>query len=131
MCIFCKIINKEIPSNIIYEDEHTIAFLDIEANSYGHTLVIPKKHIVNTLDCDATTFSHVMNSLHKIVHHYKDVLNIESVNIINNSGEFAHQTVYHLHYHIIPRYNEEETRRLDEIKLNFQDVLSKLKLNNK
>ncbi len=125
MCIFCKIINKEIPSNIIYEDEFTIAFLDIQAESYGHTLVIPKAHVVNMLDCNNETFLHVMNTMHKIVHHYKEVLHLESVNIVNNSGEYAHQTVYHLHYHIIPRFKDDS---LDSNKLEFSEILNKLKL---
>ncbi len=125
MCIFCKIINKEIPSNVIYEDEYTLAFLDISADSYGHTLVIPKKHVVNMLDCDKELFSYVTNTLHKVVHHYKEVLNIESVNILNNSGVDAHQTVYHLHYHIIPRYKDSS---LDNNKLDFKDIVDKLKI---
>lgn len=128
MCIFCKIINKEIPSNIIYEDDYTIAFLDIEATSYGHTLVIPKKHVVNMLDIDNETYLKVMDTLYKVVSHYRNVLNIDSVNILNNSGEFAHQTVYHLHYHIIPRYNSDDTTKLDLIKSDFSSILNKLKI---
>lgn len=121
MCIFCKIINKEIPCYKIYEDEYTLAFLDIEPTSYGHTLVIPKKHVVNMLDCDNETFKHVTNTLHKVIQHYKDVLNIEGVNILNNSGELAGQTVYHLHYHIIPK-------GIDKDKLNFEEIYNTMKI---
>lgn len=125
MCIFCKIANKEISSNIIYEDDYTIAFLDIEANTYAHTLVVPKNHVKNLLDCDYDTYLKVMNTVYKVVAHYKNVLNIESVNIINNSGGDASQTVFHLHYHIIPRYSDNS---LEEFKLNFSDIINKLKM---
>lgn len=125
MCIFCKIANKEISSNIIYEDDYTIAFLDIEANTYAHALVVPKNHVKNLLDCDYDTYLKVMNTVYKVVEHYKNVLNIESVNIINNSGEDASQTVFHLHYHIIPKYSDNS---LEEFKLNFSDIINKLKM---
>ena len=69
-CIFCKIINKEIPSYKIYEDEYTYAFLDIAKDVDGHTLVIPKKHVTNVLDCDEVTLSHVMNTVKKLCNHY-------------------------------------------------------------
>ncbi len=126
MCIFCKIVEKVIPSNIIYEDEYTIAFLDIEANSYAHTLVIPKKHVVNLLETDYDIYLKVMDTVYKVVQHYKKVLNLESVNIVNNSGVDAKQTVFHLHYHIIPRYSDDS---LDSIKLDFNDIINKLKMN--
>jgi histidine triad (HIT) family protein len=102
-CIFCKIIKGEIPSYKIYEDEYTYAFLDIAKDVDGHTLVIPKKHVVNVLDCDADTLNHVMNTVKKICNHYVNDLGYEGCNIFNASGEAAQQTVMHLHFHIIPR----------------------------
>ena len=102
-CIFCKIINKEIPSYKIYEDEYTYAFLDIAKDVDGHTLVIPKKHAVNVLDCDNETLAHVMNTVKKIANHYVNDCGFEGVNILNASGISAQQSVMHLHFHIIPR----------------------------
>ena len=100
MCLFCKIINKEIPSYKIYEDEYTYAFLDIAKDIDGHTLVIPKKHVTNVLDCDNQTLSHVMESVKKVANHYVE-LGYDGVNIMNASGEAAEQSVFHLHFHIL------------------------------
>ena len=106
-CIFCKIINKEIPSYKIYEDEYTYAFLDIAKDVDGHTLVIPKKHVVNVLDCDVETLNHVMNTIKKICNHYVTNCGYEGCNIINASGKEAQQSVFHLHFHIIPRKKDD------------------------
>ena len=102
-CIFCKIIKGEIPSYKIYEDEYTYAFLDIAKDVDGHTLVVPKKHVVNVLDCDEKTLAHVMSTVKKICNYYVDVLGYEGCNILNASGVAAQQSVMHLHFHIIPR----------------------------
>jgi histidine triad (HIT) family protein len=102
-CIFCKIINKEIPSFKIYEDEFTYAFLDIASDVDGHTLVIPKKHCCNILDCDEETLNHLMNTVKLISNHYVNNCGFTGVNLLNASGEAAQQTVFHFHVHIIPR----------------------------
>lgn len=109
MCIFCKIINGELPSFKIYEDEYTLAFLDISMDLDGHTLVIPKKHVTNVLDCDKETLTHVMNTVKLVSNHYVDNCGYDGVNILNASGEGAQQSVFHLHFHILPRrFNDEE-----------------------
>ena len=102
-CIFCKILAGEIPSYKIYEDDKTYAFLDIACDSFGHTLVIPKKHCTNVLDCDADDFKAVMAAVQKISRHYVDDCGFTGVNILNASGASAQQSVFHLHMHIIPR----------------------------
>ena len=107
MCIFCKIIKGEIPSYKIYEDEYTYAFLDIAKDVDGHTLVIPKKHVENILDCDNETLYHVMDSVKKIANHYVDNCGYNGVNIVNANDASAQQTVFHLHFHLIPRKNED------------------------
>ena len=106
-CIFCKIIKGDIPSYKIYEDEYTYAFLDIAKDVDGHTLVIPKKHVVNILDCDETTLSHLANAVKKICNHYVDNCGFDGCNILNASGESAQQTVMHFHIHIIPRKKDD------------------------
>ena len=103
MCIFCKIIKGEIPSYKIYEDEYTYAFLDIANDVDGHTLVIPKKHVKNILDCDNETLMHVMNTVKKICNHYVDNCGYQGCNIINANELAGQQSVFHLHIHIIPR----------------------------
>ena len=108
-CIFCKIIKGDIPSYKIYEDEYTFAFLDIAKDVDGHTLVIPRKHVVNVLDCDEETLNHVMNTVKKICNHYVDNCGYEGCNILNATGIAAQQSVMHLHFHIIPRKHNDGT----------------------
>lgn len=107
-CIFCKIVKGEAPSYKIYEDEYTYAFLDISKDCYGHTLVIPKKHCQDVLTCDDETLNHVINTVKKVANHYVNNCGFKGVNIINASGEEAQQTVFHLHFHILPRTSKEE-----------------------
>ncbi len=102
-CIFCKIVSGEIPSCKIYEDDNVYAFLDISCDVYGHTLVIPKKHAVNVLDADENTLCSVISAVGKISRHYTENLGFDGVDILNASGEAAQQSVFHLHFHIIPR----------------------------
>ena len=102
-CIFCKIIKGEIPSYKIYENDKVYAFLDIARDSVGHTLVIPKKHCTNVLDCDKAYLDAVIEATQKIAKHYVDDCGFTGVNILNASGESAQQSVFHLHFHIVPR----------------------------
>lgn len=102
MCVFCKIIKGEIPSYKIYENDKVYAFLDIAKDVDGHTLVIPKKHVTNVLDCDVETLNAVMEGVKVVTDHYIS-LGYDGVNIMNASGEAAEQSVFHLHFHIIPR----------------------------
>lgn len=106
-CIFCKIIKGDIPSYKIYEDEYTYAFLDIANDVEGHTLVVPKKHVTNILDCDEETLAHLMNAVKKICNHYVDDLRYDGCNLLNASGQAAQQSVFHFHIHIIPRKNND------------------------
>ena len=101
MCLFCDIIKGDIPSHKIYEDEHTYAFLDISDDCVGHTLVVPKKHYENMLDVDSDTVNNVMATVTKLARHYVDNCGYTGVNILNNSGVDALQSVMHLHIHIL------------------------------
>ena len=106
-CIFCKIIKGDIPSFKIYEDEYTYVFLDIAKDVDGHTLVVPKKHVTNVIDCDEQTLIHVSKTIKKISNYYVEKCGYDGVNILNASGSAAQQTVNHLHFHIIPRKNND------------------------
>ncbi len=130
-CIFCKIIRGEIPSYKIYEDDMTYAFLDIANDSYGHTLVIPKKHCVNVLDCDKNYLAAVMNTVRKISRHYVEDCGFDGVNVLNASGESAQQSVFHLHFHIIPRKKEDGIDiwpLKDKKQLNLAAICDELKI---
>lgn len=102
-CIFCKIVSGEIPSMKVYEDEHTLVFMDIAKDVDGHMLAMPKKHVNNILDCDEGTLHHLMDMVKIVSKHCVDNCNYEGVNLLNASGESADQSVPHFHIHIIPR----------------------------
>lgn len=102
--VFQKIIDREIPADIVYEDENTVAFLDIAPVAPGHTLVIPKKHFVNIFDIDEETLIAVIRTVRKVAPAICDAVGAEGVHINSNHGEAARQVVPHLHFHIIPRH---------------------------
>lgn len=102
-CLFCKIINGEIPSYKIYEDEYTYSFLDIAKDVDGHMLVIPKKHCIDLLECEPEEVKHVMETVQKISRHLIDDCGYDGVNLLNCTRESAGQSVFHFHMHIIPR----------------------------
>ena len=106
-CIFCKIIKGDIPSYKLYEDEYTYAFMDIANDIDGHILVIPKKHVTNVLDCDNATLHHVVDTVKLISNLLVEKCGYDGVNVLNASGECAGQTVFHLHFHIIPKKNND------------------------
>lgn len=112
-CIFCKIVSKEIPSKIVYEDDTVIAILDISQATKGHTLVIPKVHSDNLLETDSETFIHLMNVSKMLSGRIKEKLRATGINILVNTGESAGQSVMHTHVHLIPRYDN------DDLKIEF------------
>lgn len=101
-CIFCKIANGEIPSHKIYEDEHSLAFLDITPANNGHTLVVPKKHFTNIFEIDDETLSEIMKTVKKVATALGKYS--EGVNVLQNNNSAAGQVVNHFHFHIIPRF---------------------------
>ncbi len=102
-CVFCDIIEGRVPCYKIAENDQAIAFLDIANDAYGHTLVIPKHHYVNILDCDENYLCGVQKLVKKVAEHYVEDCGFDGVDVFNASGECAGQTVFHLHYHIFPR----------------------------
>ncbi len=108
MCIFCKIINHEIPSSIVYEDDKSIAILDISQQTKGHTLIIPKKHVENIFELDEDLSKHLFLVTVKVTKLLKEKLHFSNVNILNNNGALAGQSVNHFHIHIIPQYENEQ-----------------------
>lgn len=115
-CIFCKIINGEIPSYKIYEDEYVLAFLDLSQTTKGHTLIIPKQHVNHIFDMDDQTASHLFANVPKISRALQQTFSeMVGINIVNNNGEAAGQTVFHSHIHLIPRYDD------DDFNIQFND----------
>lgn len=116
--IFEKILDKEIPSYKIYEDEFVYAFLDVFPIAKGHTLVIPKKHSRNILDCEPETAANIGRILPKIANAVKESFDADGINIFQNNEEYAGQTVFHLHFHIVPRY-ENTTENFDNLEVKW------------
>lgn len=122
MCIFCKIIQGEIPNYTVYEDDKVLAFLDIAQVTKGHTLVIPKTHYENFLVCDDEILSHLMKVTQNLAKHIVEKTQAKGVNILSNVNEQAGQTVPHFHVHIIPRYDEHDACIIDFKQSEPQDL---------
>ena len=107
-CIFCKIIKGDIPSKKVYEDENVLAIMDVSPKVNGHTLVIPKKHVVDVMEMTDEDFSAVNNVAKKLIDRYMNKLNAKGITCGINYGES--QAVKHFHMHILPNYllGEEE-----------------------
>lgn len=106
--VFCKIIDGEIPSYKIYEDQHVLAFLDISQVTKGHILVISKEHYENFLATPQDIMHKVMDVAQRIGQVQVRLMGAKGVNILTNCYEAAGQTVMHFHVHVIPRYDEED-----------------------
>jgi len=107
-CIFCKIIADEIPRHVVYEDEHVLAFLDISQTTEGHTLIVPKIHRVDVFEMDEGLMAQVFSVVPKIAHALKKTFGCSGINVVNNNGKSASQTVFHYHVHLIPRYRSDQ-----------------------
>lgn len=103
-CIFCKIANGGIPSATVYENEDFRVIFDIAPASKGHTLIIPKQHYDDIFDMDAQTGGRLFSLATAVAKSLKKELNCEGMNIVQNNGLIAGQTVFHFHLHLIPRY---------------------------
>ena len=118
MDIFCKIINNEIPSYTLYEDELVKVSLDVNPNHNGHTLIVPKQHYENLFDIDEEVLNHILKVSKKIASLLKERLNYDGITLSQNN--MYGQEVKHYHLHLIPKYKEEE-------KLSIEEVYKKIK----
>lgn len=113
-CIFCKIINGDIPCYKLYEDNKVISFLDVGPKANGHALVIPKEHTLDITTIDNDTLLHIYETAKKIANLLEEKLDIKGYTLIQNNGK--PQEVKHYHLHIIPVYdNEEELISVEEV----------------
>lgn len=113
--IFSKIISGEIPSMKVFESGSALAFLDISPVCKGHTLVIPKKEVKNIFELDESEYLGLMEGIKETALILKDKLGADGINIFSSSGEAAGQTVMHLHFHLLPRFDG------DGLKTNIHD----------
>lgn len=123
-CLFCKIINKEIPNYTVYEDEHVLAFLDIFPHAVGHTVVIPKMHAENLLELPEAEIAPLYVAVQKVQAKLQAALMPEGFTVGWNHGEAAGQAVPHLHVHILPRWQADGGGSMHSVlpKLNNPDV---------
>jgi len=129
-CIFCDIAKGDAKSWKVYENERVFAFLDIHPVNEYHTLVIPKKHYVNIFDIPESELVAVMQVVKELVDLYNKKLGIKNVQIINSSGKEAQQDVFHIHFHIVPRYKQDgqnvKWTTYAEWTARFNELLEKL-----
>lgn len=109
-CIFCKIANGEIPSATLYEDNDFRVILDVNPASKGHTLILPKKHADNLYDLPDETASKALVLAKNMASKIEKALECDGLNLVQNNGETAGQTVFHFHMHIIPRYKNDSVK---------------------
>jgi histidine triad (HIT) family protein len=109
-CIFCKIVAGELPATIVDEDEHTIAFMDINPATRGHALVIPRVHTPDLLSIESGQLSAVTGAAQRLAINAKERLKADGINVLNSCGAAAWQTVFHFHLHVIPRYDDDPLR---------------------
>ena len=113
-CIFCKLANGVFPTNSIYEDEDFNVILDASPATKGHALILPKEHYANIYEMDEELLGKAAKLAKKIITHEKEVLGCDGYNIVQNNGEVAGQTVFHFHMHLIPRYGNDENKKIIE-----------------
>jgi histidine triad (HIT) family protein len=109
-CIFCKIIAGEIPSAAIYEDEDFKVIMDIFPAAKGHVIILPKKHCADLYELDEDVAAKALAVAKKMAKAMKAELNCDGINLLQNNGEAAGQTIFHFHIHLIPRYNGDSVK---------------------
>ena len=109
-CIFCKIVAGEIPAERVDEDEHTIAFMDLNPWTRGHALVIPRQHSSNLYEIGEADLARTAAASKRLALRMKERLGCDGVNLINSCEPAAWQTVFHFHVHVIPRYDDDPLR---------------------
>jgi histidine triad (HIT) family protein len=126
-CIFCKIANGQIPSKTLYEDEDFRVILDLGPATEGHALILPKEHAANLFELSEEQASKALLVAQKIAVRMKNALGCDGLNLVQNNGEAAGQTVKHFHMHIIPRYQTEPAILTWEPKAFSNEELDELK----
>jgi histidine triad (HIT) family protein len=125
-CIFCKIVKHEIPSSIVYETDTIMVFLDIRPLSLGHTLVIPKEHYVDLFDIPNQLLCDIHNATKLVSAAVKEATDADGISIIQQNGKAAGQDIFHLHVHIVPRYEGEKLPPFSELKMVEREKLEEM-----
>jgi histidine triad (HIT) family protein len=125
-CKFCRIVNKKASASLVYEDDKALAFMDIHPMSEGHTLVIPKRHYETIYNIPDEEIAHLFKVVKRIANAVKKAVNAEGISIFQQNERAARQDVFHMHVHVVPRYEgkklphpsiilEANRQKLDEV----------------
>ena len=117
-CIFCKLANGDIPTNMLYQDDDFAVIMDASPCAKGHALILPRNHFANIYEIDDETVMGVAKLAKKMAAHMKEVLGCDGMNILQNNGEAAGQTVFHYHVHLVPRNKGDE----DSIHMSWEHL---------
>lgn len=130
-CVICKLVNKELPSWVIYEDEDVICFLPLELEAFGHTVIAPKAHHVDLFSVPSDILGNMFAVIQKMALHYRKAIGATGINLLHTSGVSAQQSVPHLHIHLIPRFENDGLDawpNFPETQHNKDELLEKLRL---
>jgi histidine triad (HIT) family protein len=125
-CIFCKIVAEQAPASVVYQDGTTIAFLDIRPLNIGHILVIPKAHYVDIFDIPADLLGHVHKISKIVAPAVKSAAEADGISIIQQNGRAAGQDIFHLHVHVVPRFEGQKLPRFSELSMVERSVLDEM-----
>jgi histidine triad (HIT) family protein len=106
-CLFCAIVAGDVPATIVDEDEHTVAFMDINPATRGHALVAPRRHVEDLYAIEPDQLAHTMHAARRLALRVRDRLGADGVNLINSCRPAAWQTIFHFHVHVVPRYADD------------------------
>lgn len=110
-CVFCRIVAGIEPATVVWNDDRTVAFLDRAPGTFGHTLVVPRRHFRDLLDAEPDDVAAVARATQVLARAARTAFGAEGVNVLQASGQAAFQTVFHLHFHMLPRYSHDEIVR--------------------
>ncbi len=122
-CVFCKIVDEQAPASVVYQDQTAMAFLDIRPLNLGHTLVIPKAHYVDIFDIPADLLGHIHKVSKLIAPAVKSGADADGISIIQQNGKAAGQDIFHLHVHVVPRFEGQRLPRFSELSMAERTVL--------
>lgn len=124
-CIFCKITQKQAPASVVYEDEQVLAFMDIRPVNEGHVLVIPKQHYVDIHDTPEELLSRMHVVTKRLATVVRDVIKADGISIVQQNGKAAAQDIFHIHVHIIPRFEGQKRIRFSDLVVVSRESLDK------
>lgn len=130
-CIFCQIVKREAPAKIIYEEPRVICFLPKEIEVYGHTLVVPKQHYADLYDIPTSVLADLVKVAQKLTKEYRQRIGATGMNLMHASGRDGQQSVFHFHFHLLPRFKNDGLNtwpNLPKIEIDRDELYAKLRI---